>query len=105
MQQRATVMGVLTLPQQQKWASYVLNNWVLGKGIRKVKFTDDQQKQVQAVCDRATAKFVKADTIAKDPYLASLNEIQPVVAQEVTDKVLTAEQGQQLQPAAALPAK
>jgi hypothetical protein len=91
-QQRATVMGVLTLAQQQQWASYVLNNWVLGKGIRKVKFSDDQLKKVQAVCDKAVAKLVQADTIAKDPYLASLKDVQAEVVKEITDKVLTAEQ-------------
>jgi hypothetical protein len=99
--QRAAVFNTLTLAQQQQWAGYVLSNWALGKGIRKVKFTDEQKVQVRVICNRTAASFVKADTITKDPYLVSLKDVQPAVVKEITDKVLTAEQKQQLQSAPA----
>ena len=95
--QRATVMSTLTLPQQQKWAGYALANSVTGKSMGKVKLSDDQLKQVQTICDKAAAGFVKADTIAKDPYLSGLQEIQPAVRQQIISTVLTSAQRETLQ--------
>jgi len=98
--QRAAVFGSLTLAQQRQWAGYALCNWAIGRGVRKVKLTDDQRQQVRTICDKIAADFVKADTMAKDPYLISLKDVQPEVVKQVTDKVLTAEQKAAMQPAA-----
>ncbi len=100
--QRAAVMSTLSLPQQQQWAGSVLFGKV-NKTFRKANLTEQQIEKMKAVCDKQAAGFVKADTIATDPYLVSLNDIVAATVQAVTDSVLTAEQKAAL-PVAAAPA-
>lgn len=101
---RAEVISVLTLPQQQKWAGFVLYGKV-EKTFRKTKLTEEQIKQAKTVCDKQAAGFVKDGTIAADPYLTTLKEIQSATVQEITDTVLTKEQKAALLPAPAAKAK
>jgi hypothetical protein len=102
---RAEVISVLTLPQQQKWAGFVLFGKV-EKTFRKAKLTEQQVAQAKAVCDKQASNFVKDGTIAADPYLTTLAEIQPATVKAITDSVLTAEQKTAMQPApATAPAK
>jgi hypothetical protein len=89
--QRAAVMSTLSLPQQQQWAGSVLLGKV-NRTFRKANLTEPQIEKMKAVCDKQAAGFVKADTIATDPYLVSLNDIVAATVQAVTDSVLTAEQ-------------
>jgi Spy/CpxP family protein refolding chaperone len=101
---RAKVMAVLTLPQQQKWAGFVLANR-LNKDLRRVKLTEDQKPKIQAACDKAAVKFVTADTVAKDPYLMTMDGIRPSVVKEISNSILTAEQRDRLAPPQTAPSK
>jgi len=97
-EQRAQVLAVLTLPQQQQWASSILTAHVISRGLRQANLNQKQYQQTQAICVKAATDFVKAATIAKDPYLQTMGQIEPAVVQEVIATVLTAEQKAQLQP-------
>ena len=88
---RADVLSVLTLPQQQQWAGFVLYGRI-ERTFRRAKLTNQQIVKAQAVCAKHAADFVKAGTLAADPYLMTLKEIQPATTQAITDSVLTAEQ-------------
>jgi Spy/CpxP family protein refolding chaperone len=92
---RAEVMAVLTLDQQKKWAGYVLNGRVR-PALRRAALTEEQARQVRALCDQAAAEFVKAGTVAADPYLTGLSEVRASVLEKITAEVLTAGQREKI---------
>ena len=98
--QRAEVMSILTLEQQQRWAGYVLFDRVSHRNFRKTMFSKTQAEQARAICNEIAAKFVKEDTIAQDPYLGSLDKLLNDVADNVRANVLASDASEE-QPAPA----
>jgi Spy/CpxP family protein refolding chaperone len=85
---RADVMSVLTLEQQRQWAAFVLCDCVRYRNLRGIVLDAAQVKQAQSICSEVAAKFVKEDTIAKDPYLNGLNNLREDVANSIKVNVL-----------------
>ena len=98
---RAAVMIELTLPQQQKWAGVVLAGRVYktyGKALKHAGVDDAQTTKIHDLCDRLAADFVKADTIADDPYLFGLEALRSVAWEQIKKTVLTPEQTAKVEP-------
>jgi len=95
---RAEVLGALTLAQQQKWAAHQLYPRV-ARELRRAKLTEEQIVKAKEICAQQAAGFVKEGTVAADPYLTTLKEIQPAAVKAITETLLTLEQKAALQPA------
>lgn len=85
---RADVMSALTLEQQRQWAAFVLCDRVRFRNLRDITLNAAQVKQAQSICTEVAAKFVKEDTIAKDPYLTGLHNLREEVANSIKVNIL-----------------
>ena len=90
---RANVMAELSLEQQRRWAGFVINAQVVKK-LSRIELSDRQKEFIQRLADESADRLIKADTVEKDPFLASIKTaevIDPIVKQ-TRDKILTIEQ-------------
>jgi hypothetical protein len=91
-QQRALVLGRLSLEQQRVWAARSLQGGAL-RALKRAQLTDDQMPAVAAACQKQAEAYIQTGTMEKDPYL---KQMWPDVGEKtvalITKSVLTKEQ-------------
>jgi hypothetical protein len=90
---RASVMAELTLEHQRRWAGFVINAQVVKK-LSRIELSDRQKEFIQRLADESADRLIKADTVEKDPFLASIKtaEVVDPIVKQTRDKILTIEQ-------------
>ena len=91
---RESIMALLTEEQRTTWNGFILRRGIMGR-FKKVKLTDEQEVQMQKMCEESAKTVPPADAHDREARKARTEALEKL-CDDIAQKVLTEEQRKKL---------